>query len=115
MTENEDYTLVSIEWFDAWFDFVVSDTDNIYEEYIVQTVGFLINNGVRALSIAQEILPNDDGFRAVTHIPKGVIEPGGLTKLSGPVLDENLMGFTQAPLNLEGVNGDAVIWPADAS
>jgi hypothetical protein len=26
------------------------------------------------ISIAQEVLPDDEGFRAVTHIPRGMVQ-----------------------------------------
>ena len=37
-------------------------------------VGFLVGETPRIVSLAQEILPDDDGFRAVTHIPVAIIE-----------------------------------------
>ena len=33
-----------------------------------------VGSGPRFLSIAQEVLPDGDGFRAVTHIPRSIIE-----------------------------------------
>jgi hypothetical protein len=41
---------------------------------IVRTTGFLVRDEPDVVSIAQEILPEEDGFRAVTHIPRGMIE-----------------------------------------
>ena len=69
-----DYPLVLVTWHDAWFDFEESDPEDCRTDYLVRTVGFLVNEGPRFLSIAQEVLPDGDGFRAVTHIPVSIIE-----------------------------------------
>jgi hypothetical protein len=67
--------LVLVRWHDAWFNFDVgTDLEDVYEDYVVQTVGFVVKDGQRFLSVAQEVLPNGDGFRAVTHIPKNNID-----------------------------------------
>jgi hypothetical protein len=50
------------------------DPQDCRPDYLVRTVGFLVNSGPRFLSIAQEVLPDGDGFRAVTHIPRSIIE-----------------------------------------
>jgi hypothetical protein len=79
--------LVLVTWRDAWFDFDQADDDDERPDYLVRTVGFVVREGPRFVSIAQELLPDGDGFRAVTHIPWSVIEgivtldPGG-----GPTL-----------------------------
>ena len=36
--------------------------------------GFLVREGPRFVSLAQEILPDGEGFRAVTHIPLPIVE-----------------------------------------
>jgi hypothetical protein len=51
-----------------------AEPEDCRSDYLVRTVGFLVNEGARFLSIAQEILPDGDGFRAVTHIPASIIE-----------------------------------------
>jgi hypothetical protein len=51
-------------------------------------VGFLVRRGPRFVSVAQELLPDGDGFRAVTHIPVAVVET--ISPLHGP--DEMEMG-----------------------
>jgi len=68
------YPLVLVEWHDAWFDADQSGPDDCRADYVVKTVGFLVGDGPRFLSIAHEILPDDDGFRAVTHIPLAIVE-----------------------------------------
>jgi hypothetical protein len=72
--EEAEYPLVLVSWHDAWFDFEESDPQDCRSDYLVRTVGFLVNEGPRFLSIAQEVLPDGDGFRAVTHIPVSIIE-----------------------------------------
>ena len=68
------YRLVLVTWRDAWFDFDEPDPEDVRPDYLVNTVGFLVRQGSRFVSIAQEILPDGDGFRAVTHIPVSVVE-----------------------------------------
>jgi hypothetical protein len=72
--EPPDYPLVLVTWHDAWFDFDQTEADDCRTDYLVKTVGFLLNEGPKFLSIAQEMLPDGDGFRAVTHIPVPIIE-----------------------------------------
>lgn len=68
------YPLVLVEWHDAWFDADQSGPEDCRADYVVRTVGFLVADGPRFLSIAHEVLPDDDGFRAVTHIPLAIVE-----------------------------------------
>src|SRR5438093_8210372 len=65
--------LVMVRWRDAWFDFEHGAT-GWRDSYIVQTVGFLVRRDAGVISVAQELLPGRDGFRAVTHIPMGVVQ-----------------------------------------
>ena len=65
--------LVVVTWRDAWFDFDHADSTEPRTDYLVTTVGFVVREDRRFLSIAQEVLPDDDGFRAVTHSPVAVI------------------------------------------
>lgn len=78
--------LVLVIWRDAWFDFEESDADDARSDYLVTTVGFLVRRGPRFVSIAQEILPDGDGFRAITHIPVAVVET--MSTLPVPEEDE---------------------------
>ena len=68
------YPLVLVTWHDAWFDFDQTDPEDCRPDYLVRTVGFLVSDGARFVSVAQEVLPDGDGFRAVTHIPRSIIE-----------------------------------------
>jgi hypothetical protein len=70
----EAFPLVQVVWHDAFFDFDQSSPDDCRPDYLVRTVGFLVNEGPRFVSIAQEMLPYDEGFRAVTHIPRSIVE-----------------------------------------
>lgn len=69
-----DYPLVLVEWHDAWFDLDPPTTDERRSDYLVRTVGFLVGENPRFLSVAQELLPDGEGFRAITHIPVPIIE-----------------------------------------
>jgi hypothetical protein len=68
------HPLVLIRWQDAWFDADQQDAEDWRSEYLVQTVGFVVRQEPDLVSIAQELLPEGDGYRAVTHIPRGMIE-----------------------------------------
>ena len=68
------YPLVLVEWRDAWFDLDQSSPEDCRADYPVRTVGFLLRNGPEFLSLAQEVLPEGEGFRAVTHIPVAIVE-----------------------------------------
>lgn len=66
--------LVLVEWHDAWFDFDLPAPEERRADYLVRTVGFLVAEDPRFLSLAQEVLPEGEGFRAVTHIPVAIVE-----------------------------------------
>jgi hypothetical protein len=68
------HPLVLIRWQDAWFDPDQQDAEDWRSDYLVQTVGFVVRQEPDLVSIAQELLPDGDGYRAVTHIPRGMIQ-----------------------------------------
>ena len=72
--------VVMVLWHDAWADSEQHERAEWRSDYLVRTTGFLVREEPDVVSIAQEILPEEDGFRAVTHIPRGMIE--SLTELS---------------------------------
>ena len=74
LTAPPEFPLVLVTWRDAWFDFDEPDPDEARADYLVTTVGFLVRQGPRFVSVAQEVLPDGDGFRAVTHIPTVVVQ-----------------------------------------
>ena len=65
--------LVLVRWRDAWFDPEQLGADDWREDYPVMTVGFLVRDDGVVVSVAQEVLPDGDGFRAVTHIPAPIV------------------------------------------
>jgi len=65
--------LEHVVWADAWFDQDQMHDGHVRDEYLVQTVGFVIRETGKVLSLAAEVLPDGEGYRAVTHIPKAVI------------------------------------------
>lgn len=69
-----EFPLVLVTWRDAWFDFEEPDPEDVRADYLVNTVGYLVRRDPRFVSVAQELLPDGDGFRAVTHIPIAVVE-----------------------------------------
>ena len=66
------YRLVLVRWHDAWFDADVPE-GGYRSDYLVQTVGWLVRQDETWTSIAAELLPDDDGVRAITHIRKSSI------------------------------------------
>jgi hypothetical protein len=74
MAEPPEFPIVLVTWRDAWFDFDEPDPEDARADYLVTTVGFLVRQGPRFVSVAQEVLPDGDGFRAVTHIPTAIVQ-----------------------------------------
>jgi hypothetical protein len=66
------HPIVAVRWLDAWFDVDLEDASASRDDYPVVTVGFLLRTG-EVVSIAQEVLPDGDGYRAVTHIPRPLV------------------------------------------
>lgn len=66
--------LVLVTWRDAYFDLDVAERGGARDDYVVTTVGFLITESPLYVSIAAERLPEGEGWRAVTHIPRSVIQ-----------------------------------------
>jgi hypothetical protein len=77
--------LVMVTWRDAYFDFDQQTAEEPRADYLVHTVGFLVNEGPKFISLAQEVLPDGDGFRAVTHIPRSIVT--SIVRLSTEDLD----------------------------
>ena len=74
LTDTPEFPLVLVTWRDAWFDFEEPDPEDVRPDYLVNTVGYLVRRTPRFVSVTQEILPDGDGFRAVTHIPVAVVQ-----------------------------------------
>lgn len=71
--EVERFPLVIVEWHDAWFDVDLESVDVRRPNYLVRTIGFLLSDGP-VISVAQEVLPEGEGFRAVTHVPAALVQ-----------------------------------------
>lgn len=69
-----EHPLVLVIWRDAFFDFDQASAEDIRPDYLVHTVGFLLAEGPTFVSLAQEVLPDGDGYRAVTHVPLSIVE-----------------------------------------
>ena len=84
-----EHPLVVVIWRDAFFDFDQADAEDVRPDYLVHTVGFLLSDGPTFVSLAQEVLPDGDGYRAVTHIPVSIVhrivplQPGAGASLTG--------------------------------
>ena len=74
LADPPEFPLVLVTWRDAWFDFDEPDPQDARADYLVSTAGYLVRRGPRFLSVAQEVLPDGDGFRAVTHIPVAIVQ-----------------------------------------
>ena len=72
--EAPEFPLALVVWRDAFFDFDRKPDEETRPDYLVHTVGFVLADGPTFVSLAQEVLPDDDGFRAVTHIPLAIVE-----------------------------------------
>jgi len=79
--DGQQLPIVLVTWQDAWADSEQHERAEWRSDYLVRTTGFLVRDEPDIVSVAQEILPEEDGFRAVTHIPRGMIED--LTCLRG--------------------------------
>jgi len=63
---------ILVVWRDAFFQF--DEEEDERADYLVETVGWVLKDGPKFLVLAQERLPDGDGWRAITHIPLDIIE-----------------------------------------
>lgn len=59
--------IVAVVWTDAYFEVDEESDDNF--DYCVTTYGVILGYHGKFLKLASEVLPNGEGFRAITHIP----------------------------------------------
>lgn len=59
-----------VEWRDAYF--LRDEPDEDLEDYIVKTVGW-VEELPLFLKVTGELLPNEDGKRAITYIPNEMV------------------------------------------
>jgi len=66
---------VRVEWYDAWSDEGQTKRQDWHDDMRVETVGTLERDTARIVSVAAERFPDEeDTFRSVTHIPRGIVE-----------------------------------------
>lgn len=65
--------MVQVVWRDAFHEFDVSDIEDLRDEYEVHTIGFLLAEDDKWVTIAQEILPDGNGYRGVSRIPQKIV------------------------------------------
>lgn len=64
---------VEVFWRDANQQFDVKDLRELPADYVVRTLGYMLDREGHFLVIAQETLPNDDGWRGVSMIPWDIV------------------------------------------
>ena len=52
--DEQELPLVLVTWHDAWFDFDQPTSDDSRADYLVRTVGFLVSDGPRFLSVPSD-------------------------------------------------------------
>lgn len=62
--------LKRVTWRDAFYDYDLEG--ELTEDFIVETVGWVLRSGPKFISVASEKLP--EGWRAVTHIPVELVQ-----------------------------------------
>lgn len=65
--------LVEVFWRDAAQHFDLKSLNDLPDDYIVKTLGYVLEDGERFFVIAQEILPRSDGYRGVAVIPQEMV------------------------------------------
>ena len=67
--------LVVVTWRDAWFAYQQAHEADHREDYLVRTAGFLIADDPADafVHVAAEVLPDGEGYRAVTHVPRVLV------------------------------------------
>lgn len=74
LSKVQQFDLIQLIWRDAYFDFEQKHAEDKRDDYLVKTCGFFLGADEDFIHLAGEILPDSDGFRAVTHIPIEMIE-----------------------------------------
>lgn len=66
--------LVEVTWRDAFNEFDVGKLKDLPADYIVYTVGYLLSQNKRFITLAQETLPGTNGWRNVSRIPVPLVQ-----------------------------------------
>jgi hypothetical protein len=70
--------VVAVTWLDAWADNSESSPHEWNDECEVTTYGILVRRTPKVVSVAGEVMPDDDTYRGVTHIPAKMVVKGGI-------------------------------------
>jgi hypothetical protein len=68
--DAEPGAIVLVTWRDAWFTL---DEEPPRADYQVRTVGWVVDTDDIWIRVAAEKLPDDDGYRAITSIPRALV------------------------------------------
>ncbi|MEX2439675.1 MAG: hypothetical protein WD739_07320 [Actinomycetota bacterium] len=79
-----DHQLVELVWSDSWHDEAESTASDWRSDYEVRTVGYIVRDG-DVVSIAQEVFPDGEGFRSVTHVPRALVRRVNALEPRAPV------------------------------
>ena len=79
---------VEVTWLDAWCDHDTTDGPQDWkDECRVKTYGTLVRATDSVVSVAEEVVSygsDSDSYRCVTHVPRGMVVPGGIVVLGRP-------------------------------
>ena len=64
---------VVVTWLDAWCDQAETTEEDWHDDCPVTTFGRLVRRTPRVVSVAGEVLRNGKEYRAVTHVPAGMV------------------------------------------
>jgi hypothetical protein len=73
-------SIVQVTWRDAFFEH--EEPSERRTDYVVRTVGFLLEQTTGFITVAAEQLPDGDGWRALTHVPMSSVL--AVVVISGP-------------------------------
>jgi hypothetical protein len=83
-----DIPLVLVEWDDAWIDgnepVRLTEVANDHQPKVIVTLGWLLKEDDKGVSVAAEYYDDEDVFRGRTFIPRAMIRSLTPYKLSKP-------------------------------
>ena len=66
--------ILYVLWQDACFQGDALKTEELCDKFEVESIGFLVRETPKILSIAQDYQKTIDKWRSITHIPKSLIK-----------------------------------------